>query len=639
MRLGHRNEPDETLPKKWMLDAEGEGKPMLRLVDRCRGNGRTSRLKLALSLSGFMLLAACAGTQVAVLTYHNDNNRTGSNINETTLTPANVASSKFGLLPYSTTIAIDDQVDTQPLVVPGLTTVGGNPTKGDDVVYVTTENNSVYAIDGWTGNQLAYRNLGTPVQMPQNCGNNGRNVGINGTPVIDQPSNTMYVIAYTMENNAPVYRIHALDITTLQDKVPTAPLNLTGTGPNGWSFPFQSTYQRQRAALLEANGNIYAAFASFCDQDTNTSEQNQPRGWVLGWTQWQPGQTTALAPLAGNFVTDQQQQSSTGFYLSSIWMSGSGLATSNIGTPANPPPGTSIKLYIYAVVGNSNPNGATYNNGTTAGAPVGNNYSESVIALSPDLTQVVDWFTPNGATSGASYLDENDLDFGSGGILMLPGGYSTPTGTISTATGPVSTGAVSLASAAGKDGTMYVLNAGLLGHGGPNVAASPAPLASPFIGACWCNQSYFYGNHGPTIVSSGGGNPQIGSYQPATVQLWSIPGGSITPSGLPLTNEGASIDLAHDVGGTGHDGGFFTSTSGLGTNAIIWAVPRANNNGQVYLYALSQTVTNGTLTELFKGLAGTWPNMNANSNIVPVVANGHVYVASNKQLSVFGLSP
>jgi hypothetical protein len=123
------------------------------------------------------------------------------------------------------------------------------------------------------------------------------------------------------------------------------------------------------------------------------------------------------------------------------------------------------------------------------------------------------------------------------------------------------------------------------------------------------------------------------------VQLWSIPTLSIPASGPLLTKEGASIDLANDVGGTGHDGGFFTSTSGLGSSAIIWAVPRANNNNQVYLYAFSQTVSNGTLTQLFKFLAGAWPNVGANSNIVPVVANGRVYVASYKQLSVFGLSP
>jgi hypothetical protein len=54
---------------------------------------------------------------VAVTTYHNDNRRTGLNSHETILTPANVGSSAFGLLH---TVTLDDQVDAQPLVVPGV---------------------------------------------------------------------------------------------------------------------------------------------------------------------------------------------------------------------------------------------------------------------------------------------------------------------------------------------------------------------------------------------------------------------------------------------------------------------------------------------------------------------------------------
>jgi hypothetical protein len=43
------------------------------------------------------------------------------------------------------------------------------------------------------------------------------------------------------------------------------------------------------------------------------------------------------------------------------------------------------------------------------------------------------------------------------------------------------------------------------------------------------------------------------------------------------------------------------------------------------------------MTQLFKGGADSWPNTGGNSNLVPVVANGQVYVASNKQLQIFGL--
>jgi hypothetical protein len=322
----------------------------------------------------------------------------------------------------------------------------------------------------------------------------------------------------------------------------------------------------------------------------------------------QPGQTQALAPLGALVVTNAQAETTTGFYLSSVWMSGSGLAAGNDG-------------YIYAVTGNSSDsgsNGTTYNNGSTSGAPAGNNFSESVIKVAPDLSGVKDWFTP----SNVATLDHNDWDFGSGGVLLLPGGFSSPNGTIE------------LATAAGKVGTMYVLNANNLGHGGPGQTTSPAPLTTENIGYCWCNQSYFFGANGPTIVSSGGGNGQGEPYVAGTVHLWSIPSLSIPASGLALVDEGKSQDITKP---TGQDGGFFTSVSGLGKDAIIWAVTRPDSSNNMMLYAFSQTISSGTLTQLFKGQAGTWPNQNGNANIVPVVANGRVYVATYKQLDIFGL--
>jgi len=42
---------------------------------------------------------------------------------------------------------------------------------------------------------------------------------------------------------------------------------------------------------------------------------------------------------------------------------------------------------------------------------------------------------------------------------------------------------------------------------------------------------------------------------------------------------------------------------------------------------------------LFSGVAGQWPNFNGDSNQVPTIANGKVYVASYQQLNIFGLLP
>ncbi len=71
-----------------------------------------------LSLAVFMLLVnICASAQVSVLTQHNNNQRTGANLNETTLNTSNVNGNQFGLL---FKLAVDDQVWASPLYVAAL---------------------------------------------------------------------------------------------------------------------------------------------------------------------------------------------------------------------------------------------------------------------------------------------------------------------------------------------------------------------------------------------------------------------------------------------------------------------------------------------------------------------------------------
>jgi len=146
-------------------------------------------------------------------------------------------------------------------VVPGVVITAGQYQGTHDVVYVATENNSVYAIDIHSGTVLLSPNFGTPVSMPLGCNNNGPNVGINSTPVIDASSKTLYVMVYTQDKSGPAYRLHALALGALpisDTEVVTASHALT----DGTTFDFNATYQRQRPALLLANGSVYAGLAA-----------------------------------------------------------------------------------------------------------------------------------------------------------------------------------------------------------------------------------------------------------------------------------------------------------------------------------------------------------------------------------------
>src|SRR3984957_4611424 len=98
--------------------------------------GRT----LLSTISPIPKAAPLAASGTNVLTYHNDTSRTGANLNETILTPQNVNASDFGkLFSYD----LDGQVYAQPLEVSNLHIDG----KVHNVLFVATENDSVYALD------------------------------------------------------------------------------------------------------------------------------------------------------------------------------------------------------------------------------------------------------------------------------------------------------------------------------------------------------------------------------------------------------------------------------------------------------------------------------------------------------------
>jgi len=505
-----------------------------------------------------------ASGQTAIWTYHYDNNRTGWNSHETVLTPKKVSSDSFGLLK---TIALDDQVDAQPLYVPNVLITAGRRQGNHDVVYVATEGNTVYAIDAHSGTVLLRPNFGAPVPFPLGCNNNGPNVGINSTPVIDLASKTIYIVIYTNDLTGPAYRIHALDLGSLADKVAPQLVKASHTLTDGTTFSFNATYHRQRPGLLLLNGNVYAGFGSFCDFYANLS-----RGWLLGWS------GESLASLPSNQLLDTQPTSFLSFYLSAIWMSGYGPAADDSGN-------------ILFVTGNSDPFGNTYDGVT--------NIQESVVKVSPDLTTVLDVFTPK----NQAFLEQIDGDFGSGGVMVLPDqSGSTP----------------HLAVAAGKIGAMFLMNEDNLG--GYSTVRNNV-LGTYQIGGCWCGPSYFVDTDGAARVVSSGGR---------TIQVWKLR----TSPKATLTNVTSS-----DAVGGGQTPGFFTSISSNGSsNPIIRSLSHPYGPANtVTLYAFNPDSSGSSMTRLLKVDAGKWPNINGNANLVPVVADGHVFVASNMQLRIFGL--
>jgi hypothetical protein len=287
---------------------------------------------------------------------------------------------------------------------------------------------------------------------------------------------------------------------------------------------------------------------------------------------------STLAPLPANQLNDTQASDPDTFFLSSIWMSGYAPAADDSGN-------------ILFVTGNSDYSGTTYDGVT--------NIQESVVKIAPSLTDVLDLFTP----SNQSSLDVLDEDFGSGGVLVLPDqAGSTP----------------HLAVAAGKYGVMYFMNEDSLGGystSGNNV------LGSYNVGGCWCGESYFVDHDGAARVVSSGGSQ---------VLVWKL---QTSPNPL-LTQVAQSPSLR-----SGQNGGFFTSvSSNANSNTIVWALtrPASQTNNGVTLSAFNPDAGK-TMKVLFHANAGAWPNYNGDSNQVPVVANGKVYVATNKQLKIFGL--
>lgn len=518
-----------------------------------------------------------------VLTQHNDVARTGQNLYETALTPQNVGSGSFGkLFSYS----VDGQIYAQPLYVPSVTI----PNQGTyNVVYIATENDSVYAFDAdgtvatplW---QASFINpsLGvTPVPC-QKEGQQGLDdkcgiypvYGITATPVIDPTSNTMYLVARTLENGVAFQRLHALDITTGQEKfsgpvVIQASVPGVGDDSKKGMVPFDPLRDIQRAGLLLLNGNVYIGWAGAA------------HGWIMAYN------AQTLAQVAAFNTTPNAEYGG-------VWQSDNGLAADTNGN-------------IYAAVGDA-----------VFDANVGGvDYGDTLLKLNSNL-QVIDYFTP---------LDQacrkaKDKDLGSAGPMLLP-----------TQPGNIPNELI----IAGKGGSpcdffgtlvaspIYLLNQSSLGQYNPSQDQDLETVVGSTSGY-FASPAYWQGASSTSVYMAGvnwsnGGDP---------LKMYSVTNGLI--SSAPV----AQSSNIFPVGGT-------PSISANGTSdGIVWAVERQDilstqpGSLPAILYAYDATNVGVTLyssaqvPQRDQGGCG-------NKFQTPTIANGKVYVGTQNELDVFGL--
>ncbi len=353
----------------------------------CRAALPAALIVLGLIAAAGRAAATPTPAPINILTFHNDNMRSGLNPLETKLTPSNVNVSTFGKL-FS--YPVDGYLYAEPLYVSQLAIPGQGT---HNVVYAASEHDSVYAFDAdglvttplWQKSFIDPANGITTVSALNDvdCLNLVPEIGVTGTPVISLANQALYVVSETKDQNNETYalELHALDLTTGAEKfggpVPiSATVAGTGSGSVGGQVSFVPFLALQRPALMFLNGVVYIAFGSNCDKGNY-------HGWVMAYD----GLT-----LARKAVFNTTPNGSEG----GIWQSGNG-------------PSASLSGNVFVGIGNGTFNGTT-------------DYGDSFVKLNPNTLRVIDYFTP----SDQALLSELDDDGGITGAVLLPAQSSGP---------------------------------------------------------------------------------------------------------------------------------------------------------------------------------------------------------------------
>jgi hypothetical protein len=421
---------------------------------RCRAIGAAIALCAA--------VAACGCDPADVLTWHNDDARTGEYPVEHVLNPGNVNAAQFGLLFM---LSVDGKVDAQPLYKQSVTITNRAV---HNVLYVATEHDSVYAFDADTGGSPLWRKsvlgAGETPSDDRGCSQVSPEIGITATPVIDPaagPHGTIYVVAMSKHGSGNYFqRLHALDISTGAEQF-GGPITIAATYPGTGDDSsdgvviFDPAQYKERPGLLLLNGIIYTTWSSHCDVRPYT-------GWIIAYDQ------NTLARTAVLNITPNGSQAG-------IWQSGAGPAADSTGD-------------IYFLSGN----GTFDTHLNAAGFPDLGDFGNAFVKLSPvPKLHVADYFTMYN-TIAESDADE---DFGSGGAMVLPDMIDSAGNTRHLAVG------------AGKDTNIYMVDRDNMGKFNPISNSSiyqELPGALP--GGEWAAPAYFngtlyYGSVGQPITA------------------------------------------------------------------------------------------------------------------------------------------
>ncbi len=327
---------------------------------------------------------------VDVLTNRYNVERTGANLEESVLNVTNVNSRQFGKVFER---QVDGDIYAQPLIKTHVRIPGAGVR---DVVFVATVSNSLYAFDAtrpdvsrpyWHVNAEVFgdpvpKSKVTDLPPAQEYLNFATTIGIIATPVIDEKTNTIYVVAQSQRNGVFHFQLHAFDLGTGREKSEMnspkeieATYDGNGIGSKDGKLRFEARKMLNRPGLLLIDGIVYLAFTTHLDGEPSLDSH----GWAMAY------RAENLSQVSVWCTTPDGIQGG-------IWQSGTGLSAERRSKPFP---------LIYAVIAN--------------GSAGGRNYGQSIVQMYPGaMLSMKQSFSP----PDQAYENDRDLDLSTGAVLF-----------------------------------------------------------------------------------------------------------------------------------------------------------------------------------------------------------------------------